>query len=309
MARIYDTFTAATLVLVAAAAVGCSEGDKPRNGKAVATKPTEVAKPFGTTELDSAPAPVVATGPVTFADGEAAYQARNYVEAERIFAQYTEQRPENAWGHFMLGLSAWKGGDLAKAEKAFEASLTIDPNHVKSLVNLSRVLLDEKRADDAVARLMQAGDLDPGSADVHRLLGRAYQAQGKTEDAVLAYKRAIEFNPDDTWAMNNLGLLLVEQGKAADAVPLLTRATELGKGVAVFHNNLGMALEHAGQFGAAVKAYGGALEADPGYEKAKRNLARVEQVKESPTKEPGDLKATALPTISDDGESDETAQR
>ena len=60
------------------------------------------------------------TGPVSFADGEAAYQAKKYGDATAIFERYTEQRPKNAWGHYMLGLSAWKSGDLAKAEQAFE---------------------------------------------------------------------------------------------------------------------------------------------------------------------------------------------
>jgi hypothetical protein len=53
----------------------------------------------------------------------------------------------------------------------------------------------------------------------------------------------------------------------------------LKKDVATFHNNLGMALEHTGRFTAAVAEYYGALAADPGDEKAKRNLARVEAVK------------------------------
>ena len=54
---------------------------------------------------------------------------------------------------------------------------------------------------------------------------------------------------------------------------------ELRKDVAAFHNNLGMALEHTGRFKAAATAYSGALAADPGYEKAKQNLARVEAVR------------------------------
>jgi hypothetical protein len=36
-----------------------------------------------------------------------------------------------------------------------------------------------------------------------------------------------------------------------------------------------MALEHAGRFSEAAAAYQGALDADPGYDKAKRNLARI----------------------------------
>ena len=78
--------------------------------------------------------------------------------------------------------------------------------------------------------------------------------------------------------MNNLGLLLLETKRADEALPLLANAVELRTDVPEFHNNLGMALEHTGRFKAAAEAYNGALTADPGYDKAKRNLARVESV-------------------------------
>ena len=82
--------------------------------------------------------------------------------------------------------------------------------------------------------------------------------------------------------MNNLGLLLIETQRADEALPLLAKTVALRSNVAAFHNNLGMALEHTGRFRAAATAYKGALTADPGYDKAKQNLARVELVKGGP---------------------------
>ena len=184
-----------------------------------------------------------------------------------------------------------EGDDPRKAEKAFAAALSIDPDHLKSLVNLSRVLIEQKRFDDALDKLTRAGDIEPNSNEVYRLMGRAYHANGKTDDAVDAYRRAIELDDKDVWSMNNLGLLFLEKQRADEAVPLLTKAVELKKDVPAFHNNLGMALEHTGTFGAAAVAYNDALAADPGYEKAKLNLARVDAVKKGPEKDP---------TISDD---------
>ena len=63
----------------------------------------------------------------------------------------------------MLGLSTWKAGDLDKSQKAFETALTIDPDHLKSLVNLSRVLIEKKQYDEAINTLMKAGDVEPNS--------------------------------------------------------------------------------------------------------------------------------------------------
>jgi Flp pilus assembly protein TadD len=79
--------------------------------------------------------------------------------------------------------------------------------------------------------------------------------------------------------MNNLALLFLEEKRADEAMPLLLKAVDLRKDVAAFHNNLGMAFEHTRRFKDAAEAYNDALSADPGYEKAKQNLARVEAVK------------------------------
>ena len=282
----------AVLLVAAFAAVGCTKRDTPTT-KATESLDSAQAKPVaavselpplaGTDEegfvKDTTPK---VKGPASFADGEAAYNAKNYTEAATIFEDYTIQKPDNAWGHFMLGLSTWKAGDLDKSQKAFETALTIDPGHFKSLVNLSRVFIEKKQYDEAINTLMKAGDIEPNAADVYRLVGRAYHAQGKTDDAVDAYTRAIELDDQDAWSMNNLGLVLLQKKQVDEALSFFAKAVELKKDVAAFHNNLGMALEHTGRFGAAATAYANAVTADPAYLKAKQNLARVEAVKKGP---------------------------
>jgi tetratricopeptide (TPR) repeat protein len=282
---------AAALLVAAFSIAACSRSDEGKHAqskspdiavaKPVTPPPTpQPAQPSDSEELIGNATPT-ATPKVTgsFADGEAAYRERKYADATAIFESYTERRPANPWGHYMLGLSAWKSGDLPKSEQAFEKALSLDPQHVKSLVNLSRVFIDQKRHDEAVDRLTRASEIEPESAEVHRLLGRTYYAQHKSDEAIDAYRHAIDLNERDAWSMNNLGLLLLETKRADEALPLLASAVELRKDVAEFHNNLGMALEHTGQFKAAATAYAGALTADPGYEKAKQNLARVEAIK------------------------------
>jgi Flp pilus assembly protein TadD len=288
----------AVLLLAGVAALGCSKPSETVEAKAAssaspALKPVATGGEKRTAGEGSLPtATPKITAPMSFADGQAAFQARKYSDATAIFDRYTTERPANAWGHYMLGLSAWKSGDLAKSEQAFEKALSLDPHHVKSLVNLSRVFIEQKRYDDALGRLSSAAEIDPESTEVQRLLGRTYHTQGKTDEAVSAYRRAIELNELDAWSMNNLGLVFLETDRADEASPLLTKATELRPEVPVFHNNLGMALEHTGRFKAAATAYKAALAADPGYDKAKRNLARVEAVQgnSEETKAPRDGK-------------------
>src|SRR5262245_9787206 len=123
------TTRATTVLLVATlAAVGCSKQDAtsqaktdtPVSTQAPIADDVKALKPIGEDDVAAYATPKI-DGPVTFADGEAAFQAKKYGDATAIFERYTVQRPKNAWGHYMLGLSAWKGGDPKKAEQAFEA--------------------------------------------------------------------------------------------------------------------------------------------------------------------------------------------
>lgn len=288
------TTRATTVMLVATiAAVGCSKKgatSQEKTGAPISTQASaqtpDLSTPTGLGEDDVAAVTTKIDGPVTFTDGEAAFQAGKYGDAKAIFERYIEQRPKNPWGHYMLGLSAWKKGDAMEAEKAFEDALAIDPSHLKTLLNESRLFIEQKRHDEAIDRLTRAAEAEPESMVVYRLLGRTYQAKGQTDEAMKAYARAIEINDLDAWSMNNLGLLLLDSQQFDEAVTWFTKAVDVRPSVPSFHNNLGMALEHTGRFRAAATAYSDALAADPGYAKAKKNLARVEKVRTVEDAEP-----------------------
>ncbi len=226
---------------------------------------------------------------VTYETAESAFLEGRYEEAERLFTDYTDRRPESPWGYYMLGLSAWKAGQLDRAEGAFETALQLDPGHVKSRVNLSRVLLDGGQPYDAMLNIEEVLAIDPESNDGLRLLGRANNQLGQAEQAIDAYRQAILADDTDAWSMNNMGLVLIEQERFGDALPPLARAVELRDDVAIFQNNLGVALERAGHFRCAEETYKSALAIDSSYENAKLNLARVELLSE-----PADLQPIGL---------------
>jgi tetratricopeptide (TPR) repeat protein len=215
-------------------------------------------------------------GPVAFEEAEVVYREGRFGEATALFSAYVEGKPGNAWGHYMLGLSAWKSGEIERAEAAFGKALELDSKHFKSWINLSRVLLDAERPDEALERLGRALELDSASAEVYRLIGRARYDRGQVDDAIIAYRTAVALDDQDVWSFNNLGVLYIEQGLPGDAIGALARAVDLQPDVAVFHNNLGMALERWGYFEAAQDQYRLAVERDPGHQKAAANLKRIE---------------------------------
>ena len=284
-------FTAATVIVLATAfacAVKSDDQSAQNEQKPVATaEPVVVTKP-DTATGDVEPLLVIPEN-VSFATAESTYNDRRYREATSMFEVYVQRRPDNAWGHYMLGLSAWKAGELGVSRTAFERSLEIDPKHVKSLINLSRVLLEQEQPKEALARINTALEIDSASAEVHRVAGRVHTALGDRDAAIASYRVALSLDSTDVWSMNNMGLILIQQGRFDEALPPLARAVQLKPGSPVFQNNLGVALERTGHFALARETYQAAIAADSSYAKASVSLARVTGLTDDPSAEPLEL--------------------
>ncbi len=236
---------------------------------------------------------IVVPPDVSYATAESAYHARQYPTAAAMFEAYAARRPENPWGHYMRGLAAWKSGQLDVARRAFEDALTRDPKHARSLVNLSRVLLEQGQSSAALVRANEAIAVDSGLGEAWRTLGRVQARRGDVRAATDAYRHAIVLAPTDVWAMNDMGLLLIDVGRYADAIGPLARAVQLDSTVPTFANNLGIALERSGHLTAAATAYRLALAADSGYARARVSLERVGDRSDAAGVSPIDLSAAA----------------
>ncbi|MGH7753943.1 MAG: tetratricopeptide repeat protein [Gemmatimonadales bacterium] len=278
LAKLFAAFSAVMLFTVGLA-IACNE----RTPEPIIAGETAVVEtPAVAPRAASAPAPV------TFSDGEIAFREKRYEDAVAIFTAYTASQPENAWGHYMLALSAWRAGEPERAVTEFEQALAIDSTHVKSLLNLSRVLLEQGRAEEALEHVSAALELDE-SDDAYRVLGRAKSELGDVEAAVEAYRQAIVLNERDPWNLNNLGYTLIQDGRFDEAIGPLALATEIDSTTAVFWNNLGMALERTGHRIQAVDAYRRAVGIDATYVKAQTNLTRVEGLAQDPAILPVDF--------------------
>jgi tetratricopeptide (TPR) repeat protein len=301
--EIMSRTTAVSLFALAALipfAAGCDRSDRAETTSASEGANTPVVS-ASSTDTGSA---VTATTPaeaktVTYEQAESVYGSGNYSEAVQQFSLYTESRPENPWGHYMLGMSAWKGGEPDRALSAFDRSLELDPTHRKSLFNSSRVLLEGGRNQEALERIEQALGQEPMSNEGLRLLGRARYQLGQVDQAIEAYQRALSVDEQDVWSMNNLGLIYIDQDRSTEALPPLARAVQLRSTAPVFQNNLGVALERSGYPVAAAKAYEAAIAADSSYQKASVALARVTSGEQQAEVEPVDLDSLAQRFVSD----------
>src|SRR5881394_4475784 len=230
----------ATLIpCLIAALVASACGDKrPKTGDANAAEVTT-----------STPTSPVNPGPVSFESANTAFTEKRYAEAVRLFTTYTTDKPRDVWGQYMLGLAAWRTGDRDGAVDAFKRALAIDSNHVKSHLNLSRVLIEQGQAQEALPYVEAALKIDSTSNEIYRVLGRVKSELGDSTGAIEALKRAIVLDGRDAWSMNTLAKVYIGQGRFEDALGPLARAIEIDSTVTAFHTNLGRALERTADRG------------------------------------------------------------
>src|SRR4051794_9296592 len=170
--RSLSLFAAAVLAPFAAGCGGKEQRTTPNttiSSGAVAPSATASSQPESTTI--GAVARATTSANVSYPDAEAAFRHGRYTEATDLFAGYTQHNPENVWGFYMLGLSAWKSGDHQRSLEAFDQALRLDPSHRKSLLNSARVLLETSQPKVALERIKQALAIEPLSNDGLRLLG------------------------------------------------------------------------------------------------------------------------------------------
>jgi TolA-binding protein len=127
-------------------AAGCSRSDRPTANTESAGASTPIVSATSTETTGS----VSTAAPVSYEQAESAFGAGHYPEATQLFTVYTDSNPANPWGHYMLGLSAWRSGNHEQAAGAFDRALQLDPSHKKSLFNSSRVLLEMGQPKEAL---------------------------------------------------------------------------------------------------------------------------------------------------------------
>ena len=175
---------------------------------------------------------------------ESVFGAGRYPEAVELFAAYTATHPENPWGHYMLGMAAWKAGDQEKALERLRPGTPARSESPEEPVQLQPGVAGDRppeRGPGADREGARAG------ADVERRTAPAWPGAVRARQMWTRRSRPIAgrsaLDERDVWSMNNLGLIYIQQDRSSEALAPLARAVELRSNAPVFQNNLGTALE------------------------------------------------------------------
>jgi len=132
--------------------------------------------------------------------------------AQSLITRFIELRPQDARGHYILGVIFYTLQQLTKARAALERSLTLT-HYPDTDYYLGMIADSEGDAAQSAALLQRALEKDPSHAAAHTALGTAYAKQKRFQAARAELELAIELEPKDTKAHYQLGLVYARLGE------------------------------------------------------------------------------------------------
>jgi tetratricopeptide (TPR) repeat protein len=130
--------------------------------------------------------------------------------------------------------------------------------------------------DRAITYYKKSIELHP-TAEAHTFLGWTYSFQRNYRDAIAECRRAIEVDPEFGNPYNDIGAYLIELGRWEEAIPWFEKAIEAPRYDPRHfpHFNLARVYIQTYDYGKAVEHLQSALELEPRYGSARKELRRL----------------------------------
>jgi tetratricopeptide (TPR) repeat protein len=189
----------------------------------------------------------------------------DYVDADKWLTKMLEWTPNDADGWYLLGRTKYNENRFAEAVSAFQQSLKLDPQNVKTednlglsyaglgrneeaiaayqqamawqaqaplrnpgpYINLASLLIDQNRFGEAVSNLLQAVEIAPRESRAHELLGKAYTRLEQFPNAQTELEKAIELSPQKSNLHCMIAPVYRKQGLAEKAKTEFDRCAAL----------------------------------------------------------------------------------
>ncbi len=132
--------------------------------------------------------------------------------AINILEKSVQALPEEADGHFYLGLSYIANHRYDDALNQLSATAKLDSHYLKTNYWIGYALQQKGSFKEAVPFFEKEISTYPYDPSTFLNLGNCYHALNRHEDAIANFKRALDVNPDFTAALLNLGLTHFESG-------------------------------------------------------------------------------------------------
>ncbi|MFQ5995189.1 MAG: tetratricopeptide repeat protein [Acidiferrobacterales bacterium] len=191
------------------------------------------------------------------------HEAGRLRDAEALYRQVLEAKPDHADALYLLGILAHEAGDQQQALALITQAIEQDGENTHYHNGLGNVLRALQRPEESLTAYRRAVELEPNAVAAQCNIGAVLQQLGELDEAVSNYERVIRLEPRYGDAHYNLGIALKDQGKLDEAIAALKRAIELDPQHAHAYVVVGGYLLEQGNARAALSAFDECLSRNP----------------------------------------------
>jgi tetratricopeptide (TPR) repeat protein len=169
-------------------------------------------------------------------------------------------------------ISAHEAHDPDQAQRLCQQLLRSDPDNPEALNLLGVILQDRGLAEESIALISRAVEIDPAFSDAFANLARGYRFTGEEGRAVTAARQATELDPSLGEGWLQLGFALVTLGRYEEALPVLREAVARVPDAADLYVSLAATAQTLKEYQASVDAWREVLRLRPDRNDATINL-------------------------------------
>lgn len=149
------------------------------------------------------------------AEGNTAFVKGNFKNAVRAYQEVLQLAPNNLVGLVNLGLSQYRLGDIASAEKNLKHAIALRLETGVAWFTLGTIYMDQGRLDEALAALTQARLYDSKNSRIHNYLGVVMNRMGWSDAAESELRTAVELDTAYSDAHYNLAVVYMDRNPPA----------------------------------------------------------------------------------------------
>ncbi len=204
--------------------------------------------------------------------GQALFEKRRYQQALQAFEDAVKLDGNNAQAYRGMAKTYQKLKDSEKAIANFRMATTVKADYVEAHYELGNLFFNLRRYNDAQEAFKAVLNLDGNfqNGNARNLLKGAYSRQGREyllrknyRKAIEEYENATQLDPTDATNFYNLGLAARNARKIKQAETAFTTAVELNPTYAKAHRQLGDLYRLTKRSSRAIRSYGKAIDSDP----------------------------------------------
>ncbi|MCB1141880.1 MAG: tetratricopeptide repeat protein [Leptospiraceae bacterium] len=154
------------------------------------------------------------------------YNQGNYSSAKDFFEKYMEKVNESSENYYFLADIYLRLGNREMAELNFEKSLDLDKYNTEALKDYFRMLMNEKKFQNAKSLLDTFAKYSKNNKDFPVLKAEFYEETGEDEEAIYLYEQAIlSGNNSDSLKLKLAGMYL-QTGNYKKSIDVATQIKE-----------------------------------------------------------------------------------